>query len=437
MDKKIKYDPFERGIQNKMNDFNDEYGKSWNKIAEKLDNKKKIEKRNLTAFLASLFITISIFTFVILSDSSKEIEPENKVLKKEQKLIEAELNSIEEIKNKVETTKPLEKEKTIRKQKPNQNLEAIKTTVDTIISKNISKANIDSNSNPIKDTSIIIEKIKDEKNYKTLKINLTHSEGCINDTFVISTLNNDSNAIKWYVNDILYGNNELINFYPQNSGLTKVILQQQIDNDSIMNYITIDSAFIKVFGNPLIDFTFETTDDNGIVSTYFTAEQLSLEDDEIFIKNERFENGEFLWNFGDGTESKVAFARHQYLENGVFTVQLNYSSSYGCSQIIEKNIEITSNFDILAPNSFTPNGDGKNDQFMPEGIKISGQPFEMKIFNKSGKIIFTTRNSNDGWNGFNQNTGNKCPNDNYMWVVEIQNINGNIDYFKGTILVLN
>ena len=129
-----------------MNDLNDEYGKSWNKIAEKLDNKKKIEKRNLTAFLASLFITISIFTFVILSDSSKEIEPENKVLKKEQKLIEAELNSIEEIKNKVETTKPLEKEKTIRKQKPNQNLEAIKTTVDTIIS----KANIDSNSNPIK-----------------------------------------------------------------------------------------------------------------------------------------------------------------------------------------------------------------------------------------------------------------------------------------------
>ena len=118
-------------------------------------------------------------------------------------------------------------------------------------------------------------------------------------------------------------------------------------------------------------------------------------------------------------------------------MQLNYSSSYGCSQIIEKNIEITSNFDILAPNSFTPNGDGKNDQFMPEGIKISGQPFEMKIFNKSGKIIFTTRNSNDGWNGFNQNTGNKCPNDNYMWVVEIQNINGNIDYFKGTILVLN
>ena len=164
---------------------------------------------------------------------------------------------------------------------------------------------------------------------------------------------------------------------------------------------------------------------------------MSLEDDEIFIKNERFENGEFQWDFGDGKESNSAFSRHQYLENGIYNVKLNYSSIYGCSQTIEKNIEITSNFDILAPNSFTPNGDGMNDQFMPEGIKISGQPFEMKIFNKSGKLIFTSRSSNNGWNGFNQNTGNKCPKDNYMWVVEIENINGTIDYFKGTILILN
>lgn len=420
-----------------MNDFNDEYGKSWYKIAEKLDNKRKAKKRNLSTIIVLLIVTISIFIFAFLAHSPKEIIAENEVFMKEEKHVKTELSPIKEIKKTVQITKSLVKEKPIRKEKIKQKLKAPKQKIDTVIFKDISKTNTDSNSTLLKDTSIKKDETLDEKTYEKLKINLASSEGCINDTFIISTLNNDNNAIKWYVNDILYSNNDLINFYPQNSGLKKVILQQQIDNDSIMNYVTVDSAFIKVFGNPLIDFTFETTDDNGIVSTYFTAEQLSLEDDEIFIKNERFENGEFLWNFGDGTESKVAFSRHQYLENGVFTVQLNYSSNYGCSQIIEKNIEITSNFDILAPNSFTPNGDGKNDQFMPEGIKISGQPFEMKIFNKSGKIIFTTRNSNDGWNGFNQNTGNRCPNDNYMWVIEIQNINGNIDYFKGTILVLN
>ena len=61
----------------------------------------------------------------------------------------------------------------------------------------------------------------------------------------------------------------------------------------------------------------------------------------------------------------------------------------------------------------------------------------MTIFNKQGKVIFKSENSNNGWNGFNQNTGNKCPIDNYMWVIEMVNEAGNIDNYKGTILLLN
>ena len=56
--------------------------------------------------------------------------------------------------------------------------------------------------------------------------------------------------------------------------------------------------------------------------------------------------------------------------------------------ILTQKLKLHANFDILVPNTFTPNGDGINDVFMPEGIKISGLPFELVIFNKSGKLFF-------------------------------------------------
>jgi gliding motility-associated-like protein len=133
----------------------------------------------------------------------------------------------------------------------------------------------------------------------------------------------------------------------------------------------------------------------------------------------------------------MPYARNQFLKNGNYKVLLGYTSIEGCYQNIEKSIEITSNFDILAPNSFTPNGDGRNDEFMPEGLKTKGQPFEMKIFDRTGEIIFITKNANNGWNGFNQTTGSKSGSDNYLWVVEIKEENGKVSLFKGSLLLID
>ena len=60
--------------------------------------------------------------------------------------------------------------------------------------------------------------------------------------------------------------------------------------------------------------------------------------------------------------------------------------------------------DFRPPNAFSPDGDGINDVFMPEGVIMSGLPFEMVIFNKYGKTIFSTQNTNNGWSGFDQNS---------------------------------
>jgi gliding motility-associated-like protein len=52
---------------------------------------------------------------------------------------------------------------------------------------------------------------------------------------------------------------------------------------------------------------------------------------------------------------------------------------------------------IFIPNSFTPNGDGKNDVFRPYGNVITGM--EMKIFNQWGELICESRDVSTGWDG--------------------------------------
>lgn len=52
-----------------------------------------------------------------------------------------------------------------------------------------------------------------------------------------------------------------------------------------------------------------------------------------------------------------------------------------------------------APNAFTPNGDGINDVWQPWGNVIDLQTFDMEIYDRWGKVMYTTNNPRQGWDG--------------------------------------
>lgn len=52
---------------------------------------------------------------------------------------------------------------------------------------------------------------------------------------------------------------------------------------------------------------------------------------------------------------------------------------------------------IFVPNTFTPNGDGENDQLRVRGGNIANMEFS--VFNRWGENIFKTNVQNDGWDG--------------------------------------
>ena len=49
------------------------------------------------------------------------------------------------------------------------------------------------------------------------------------------------------------------------------------------------------------------------------------------------------------------------------------------------------------PNSFTPNGDGFNDEFLGKGVGIA--KFDLAIYDRWGIELFSTNNYREGWEG--------------------------------------
>jgi hypothetical protein len=68
----------------------------------------------------------------------------------------------------------------------------------------------------------------------------------------------------------------------------------------------------------------------------------------------------------------------------------------GAEKIIPQTIEVKKGSELFVPNSFTPNGDGVNDNFTVGGNGIVS--FSMTIINSKGKVVFKTTDMSEAWN---------------------------------------
>ncbi|MFM7855649.1 MAG: gliding motility-associated C-terminal domain-containing protein, partial [Flammeovirgaceae bacterium] len=106
------------------------------------------------------------------------------------------------------------------------------------------------------------------------------------------------------------------------------------------------------------------------------------------------------------------------------------SDSLGCTKKAAVKIEVV-NTGFL-PTMFTPNGDGKNDDFKILGLSGPSE-FEFIIYNREGNIVYETSNwqmaSSTGWNG--QKNGVTQPSGLYYWKVTGKQPNGQVLLLNG------
>ncbi|MFA6060881.1 MAG: gliding motility-associated C-terminal domain-containing protein [Taibaiella sp.] len=93
-------------------------------------------------------------------------------------------------------------------------------------------------------------------------------------------------------------------------------------------------------------------------------------------------------------------------------------------------------YDVFIPNSFTPNGDGLNDYFLPRFyIKRAYNINRLQIFDRWGKSIFNSTGNGIKWDG-NYLNGSPANVGTYHYLIMVKFVDGKEQTFKGDLVLL-
>jgi gliding motility-associated-like protein len=151
----------------------------------------------------------------------------------------------------------------------------------------------------------------------------------------------------------------------------------------------------------------------------------------------------FIWSFDDGykdsTRAKLTYQFNKI--DNLHRICLRVTDSLGCIDSTCINIPPSKiSFDLY--NSFSPNGDGINDQFavMSKGKDLQ---YDLMIFNRWGAKVYEvehayTRQPNLYWNGRVMNNGAECPAATYfaLYTLYLNGPNNLPSIIHGTVMLV-
>jgi gliding motility-associated-like protein len=247
------------------------------------------------------------------------------------------------------------------------------------------------------------------------------AEGCLGTTFTFSALSQSKVDYLWSFGDGTFSkeDNPTHTYKKEGSFKVNLIVKSKIDNTVLSQS---KDQLITVLPAPAISFTNELLSNDGIPETSFinTTDKATT----------------WSWNFGDGYISSEKDPYHSYRLKGMYAVSLTATNEEGCTATLSQQVAVTDDYNLLAPNSFTPNGDGLNDEFMPVALEILDAPFSLSIFSTTDGLVFESTSTDNKWDGINKQTGSPAQSGNYIWVVKLINSDGNTEQYKGALLLL-
>lgn len=243
---------------------------------------------------------------------------------------------------------------------------------------------------------------------------------CINFRDTILSSSGIVNQWFWDFGDGTTGNGTTANHCYSTSGVYSVSLTVSTSQGCTKTIVR--SNYINVFPKPNADFnasTFETDIDNALIS----FNDLSTNADN------------WNWKFDDNSYSNLQNPDHTYLNEGNYITTLIVYDRNNCVDSISKLIVIGDNFTFYSPNTFTPNGDQKNDLFLPLGNGWNETAFELRIFDRWGAMIYRTNDPTKGWDN-KLSSGEAAKADVYVWQVELKDTHQKEHYFVGHITLI-
>ena len=265
--------------------------------------------------------------------------------------------------------------------------------------------------------------LEEEKNRKaensSLTINPSLNEGCPGTTIEFAAgAAPDGGIFLWNFGDGSFSNKNTPDHTYTKSGTYKVILSlSNTSGGAINNRDASDN--IVIFESPDASFTpMKRSGTDNLPTMHF--------------ENKSHSGASYHWDFGDGSTSNTSHPDHLFKKRGTYPVELTVTNEKGCVDRSKKDIIVTEDYNLMAPPSFSPNGDGTLDRFIPEALRSMQQKFTFLVYDAKGGLLFRTTDATMPWDGSVNNLGKDLlPTGQYLWVVDL----GNETYNGHVILV--
>lgn len=151
-------------------------------------------------------------------------------------------------------------------------------------------------------------------------------------------------------------------------------------NGTLINYF-------QVFNKPQIDLSV-------LVKGQQTSRSLDL-----IAQNTAPEDLEYTWWVNTEQIGKGALQNYPVSGFGTYVVRLQAINAAGCTAEVSKQVNFEPLVQFYLPNIFSPNADGINDVWRPEGFFEGVQDFEIYVFDRWGTLVFYSKDPLAGWDG--------------------------------------
>ncbi len=205
---------------------------------------------------------------------------------------------------------------------------------------------------------------------------LNEASKCGNATVVLNSNPNGSDSISWVSSEYLSCTN--CQSPIANNPVDTFFWFYAVDKQSGCH--SFDSVEVKVY-ETLADFDFHYE------QCYTTVD--------VFFDDQSKNADSLLWNFGDGSSSKLKDPHHQYTsainqtESQFFDVTLTViNNEFQCKDTVVKTIDIET--PLKFPNIITPNNDFVNDVL--DIVGINGNCWTIMVYNRWGKLVYEEEN---------------------------------------------
>ena len=185
--------------------------------------------------------------------------------------------------------------------------------------------------------------------------------------------------------------------------------------------------YIVVYPNPIADFFSDPSN-----ATEF--------DPNITFINQSTVACTYNWSFGEPASQNDTSTwmnpSHYYVDPGTYDVNLLVTTDKGCKDSVKKQVNIAKEFAIYVPNAFSPNEDTKNEVFIPVGVGIDEDKYEMQIYNRWGELIFESNNLSKGWDGKSKGGKETVQEDIYVWKIIAYDLKDMAHNLSGSVMVV-